>query len=163
MTDGDKSPPKKQSVTLALLLGLGLGLLSSRNSAGGGQEATLIEVAARTIGAGVGMALVAVIYNWITFNSASRTSDAKGDRAPGGREMSAFLWPTKIKAEPGGIARFGRVLHWLFVAIAAAFVIGGAVYLFAGIGWEGPLASMFFGGGGFFLFARALRYILAGE
>lgn len=78
--------------------------------------------------------------------------------------MSAFFWPTNIKAAPGGIARLGRVLHWLFVAIAAAFVIGGGFsFLTAEYGRESALAVMFFGGGGFFLFARALRYILAGE
>lgn len=52
-----------------------------------------------------------------------------------------------------------------FFAIAAAFVIGGAVYFLTAeygrrsLVW--PRCS--FGGGGFFLFARALRYILAGE
>lgn len=76
--------------------------------------------------------------------------------------MSAFLWPTNIKAAPGGIARLGRVLHWLFVAVAAAFAIGGAFFLTQEYNRESGL-GMLLTGGGFFLFARALRYILAGE
>ncbi len=77
--------------------------------------------------------------------------------------MSAFLWPTNIKAAPGGIARLGRVLHWLFVAIAAAIVINGAFEFLTSEYDRTPDLALSLFGGGVFLFARALRYILAGE
>lgn len=76
----------------------------------------------------------------------------------------SFFWPTKLKAEPGGVARLGRVLHWLFVACALAFVIGG--FYWVGLSDGEPLLALSLNGGfaaGFFMFGRALRYIFAGE
>ena len=80
--------------------------------------------------------------------------------------MRAFLWPTSIKAEPHGIARLGRVLHWFFVARAIACVVGGANQFLFNVdeyNRTNGLAFVAFGGGGFFLFGRALRYIFSGE
>ncbi|GAM97571.1 hypothetical protein U91I_01197 [alpha proteobacterium U9-1i] len=74
-----------------------------------------------------------------------------------------FIWPVSLKAEPSGVARFGRVLHWLFALMALAFVVGGAYTLLvasdAGLG----LGLIAFGGGGCLLIGRGLRYIFSGE
>lgn len=73
-----------------------------------------------------------------------------------------LIWPTNPRLDVGAVGRLGRVMHWLFAAMALAFVVGGA----SAIGTPplgNALAAIGFGGGGCLLFGRALRYILAGE
>jgi hypothetical protein len=87
--------------------------------------------------------------------------DPNAERRPS--VIGNFFWPATFKAQPSGVARFGRVLHWLFAMGAAAFVIGGVYTLFATYDTNTGLALIAFGGGICFLIGRALRYILAGE
>jgi hypothetical protein len=84
--------------------------------------------------------------------------------------MRAFFWPTNVKPNPGVIARFGRVLHWLATIIAIAVVLAG---LWAYFTWEptpysqkrpldvvgGTMLGSMIG----YFFGRALRYIFSGE
>lgn len=74
-----------------------------------------------------------------------------------------FLWPARLKAQPGGVARFGRVLHWLFAMGALAFVISSGFAIFVYEDMTAAVALPVFGGGSCLLVGRALRYILAGE
>lgn len=79
--------------------------------------------------------------------------------------MHALIWPQTIKPEPHGVARFGRVLHWLFAAVGFWLVVWG-VWLFASApagenSWNA--SACIIAGAVFFMFARALRYIFSGE
>lgn len=100
--------------------------------------------------------LVALIHNLFTPKPA----------VDGERPRSAFanfFWPNRTKAEPRGVARFGRVLHWLFAAGALAFVIGGMYAMFFYGDANSGMALIAFGGGFCFFTGRALRYVFAGE
>ena len=69
-----------------------------------------------------------------------------------------FFWPLKLKAEPSALGRFGRVLHWLGIAIAVAWLWVGVT-----TESEGDLSFAASMGAGFYMTGRALRYILSGE
>lgn len=84
-----------------------------------------------------------------------------GKRGP--RHFMNFFWPTNIKPSPSGIARLGRVVHWLFAMGAVAFAIGSVFAFFGSAGVVTALLLLFVGGGACLLVGRALRYILAGE
>ena len=89
-----------------------------------------------------------------------------------------FFWPTKLKAEPSGIARLGRVLHWMAL-IAAITFLGAAGWLdwlgqtSPNNGWTyesyslesaaGALLLPAMAATGIYLAGRAVRYVLAGE
>lgn len=77
--------------------------------------------------------------------------------------LANFFWPNRIKPEPKGAARFGRVLHWLFAAGALAFVIGGMYAIFFYGDANSGMALIAFGGGFCFFAGRAVRYVFAGE
>lgn len=78
--------------------------------------------------------------------------------------MHAFLWPKEIKPEPRGVARLGRVLHWVITAGALLVMIGCAYTYLTGEEWErqSALAGLV-AGAGLFIVGRAARYIFAGE
>ena len=69
-----------------------------------------------------------------------------------------FLWPTSLKTEPGLLARFGRVLHWLSIPMAV---------LLAHVGLSRPmsewLTTEIWGAAATYLAGRGLRYLFAGE
>lgn len=69
-----------------------------------------------------------------------------------------FFWPTNLKAEPGIVARLGRVLHWLSIPLAI---------FIAYLGLRRPpeewLTTELWGAIIAYLFGRGLRYLLAGE
>ena len=87
--------------------------------------------------------------------------DATEERKPS--PIMNFIWPTKLKEQPSGVARFGRVLHWLFALGALSFVIGGGYTMLIYGDFNSGLALIAFGGGICLLVGRALRYIFAGE
>lgn len=76
-----------------------------------------------------------------------------------------LIWPTDPNPSPGGVARLGRVLHWLAAAIALGFTVGSINMGRSANPYDHQtaLAMLAFGGGGFLIFGRAVRYILAGE
>lgn len=73
------------------------------------------------------------------------------------------IWPQSQRADTNGVIRLGRVLHWFFALVAAAFVIGGVVWVSSGssldavLGLNGTAALVSL------LIGRALRYVFAGE
>jgi hypothetical protein len=96
-----------------------------------------------------------------------------------------FFWPSKLKAEPGVLTRFGRVLHWIGTGLSV-LLLGGAVITWgvsvnqfvinAGywstysgtyrVYWpDSLLGGVAFVGAAvvLYLLSRALRYILSGE
>lgn len=75
-----------------------------------------------------------------------------------------FFWPTEPDPDPGILARLGRVLHWLSIALGAFFVAGGlAIVLVDGLHEFSGGFGFVLGGVMVALAGRGLRYILAGE
>ncbi len=72
-----------------------------------------------------------------------------------------FLWPTDPDPDPSGVARFGRVVHWLLTAGAALFVWGLIDDRLNNSGGDWQLFAIF--AAIFFVAGRAARYILSGE
>lgn len=83
------------------------------------------------------------------------------------KTATPWLWPSTRKAEPGGFARFGRVLHWTFVVWAGFGVLGTFVGLVRGIAGDEEMFAASLGtlmvtlvlG----LLGRAALYVFAGE
>jgi hypothetical protein len=70
--------------------------------------------------------------------------------------LRSFIWPADLKAEPNGIQRFGRVVHWMWAA--------GAVALVAAAFGDRDEAGFILGlAASCWLVGRALRYIFSGE
>lgn len=107
--------------------------------------------------------MVAVIRNALTPRATSPEAPHAANDQPAGGGIANFFWPNRIKPEPRGVARFGRVLHWLFAAGALAFVLTGLYAMLTYGNVTDSLALIFFGGGFCFFTGRALRYVFAGE
>jgi len=79
--------------------------------------------------------------------------------------MHPLLWPTVIRQEPHWGARFGRVLHWLFASIGI-WVMAYSLWLVVSTPSYESTYGAWIGlaiGAGFFIFARALRYVFSSE
>lgn len=79
--------------------------------------------------------------------------------------MHPLLWPTVVKEEPHWGARFGRVLHWLFAALAAWLMVYAVWLIISTPSYESTYGAwVCLGlGAGLFIFARALRYVFSSE
>lgn len=81
-----------------------------------------------------------------------------------------WFWPQEPREESSVVVRFGRVLHWVGVTIAAMLLLGLAIgiviMIFTGEGIEWPLIASAFVlplAAASALLGRGLRYILANE
>lgn len=67
-------------------------------------------------------------------------------------DLRNVVWPMRARAEPNGVQRLARVLHWAFVGLGALCLLAVA----SDIGFAAAAV-------GLAIFGRALRYIMAGE
>lgn len=76
-----------------------------------------------------------------------------------------MLWPTKIKPDPNGVARLGRVLHWGIALLGVIIISGGLWSGFQYQDYWDRMNTFAYAGFGVFVFmcGRAVRYVLAGE
>ncbi len=83
----------------------------------------------------------------------------------------SFFWPTNLKADPGALARLGRVLHWIALILAAGLIwagwsVGVSHLEYELLTWTWIMRAMGPWLVGAVLVAqlgRGLRYIFAGE
>ena len=91
------------------------------------------------------------------------------------RDLLNFFWPTKLNPVPNTLTRFGRVLHWLAIAVAVLILLGSVpiVWYFLNHpvyeGSYGANASLRHGAlalpaaAVIVLLGRGLRHIIGGE
>jgi len=76
--------------------------------------------------------------------------------------MPNLFWPRVLSADVGAGGVLGRGVHWLGVAVAAAFLVTALGW--AVDGWSLPMAAaVTLAAGAAALGGRGVRYLLAGE
>lgn len=74
-----------------------------------------------------------------------------------------FFWPTWRADFPSGPTRFGRLIHWVGLLIAAPLAAAEAYSLFSGTVDGFTAGVVFVVAGGVYFAARGLRYAISGE
>ena len=76
-----------------------------------------------------------------------------------------LLWPVHRNSMPGAIARFGRILHWVSILVAALWTLG-CMWGF-GTGSQnvgvGDIVLVFAMAAVIYVAGRGARYVLSGE